>query len=287
MTTPPAATSGGGSGSSGVGPLETFQFELTVEPRNLRDVVRTVLHSICFHRVFGTVRPKTIDLFGMTFPAVHEAEIERMVEDQTAAFCRQVEAKACKRVDLFVYLLHPATAGQRQPTSTAGQSTAADPADQQRQEAHASSSSSPVSAASKSLKSWATSKTMSGYPYTWLAHAFSGGSGQAAEAGAETARADGDGYATAKHQHQQQDAAEREKMRLERQSFETWRIRFEVVSARSERERLRLQSTTAGQMAEFLDSLLVFVDEKKAHIPAIISADLCPFPIEIQSVAIA
>ncbi|KAN0065165.1 hypothetical protein ACQY0O_001662 [Thecaphora frezii] len=275
------------SSSANVGaPVEAFQFELTVERRNLRDVVRTVLHAICFHRVFGTVRPRTIELFGMTFPAVQESEIDRMVEENAASFCQQIESRSSKRGDLLVFLLNPASTGQRTAANHTTSSSSSSEAAPKSTAEESHTPSSPVSAASKSLKSWASSKTMSGYPYSWLAQAFSGGVGQVGGSHVPQSELEDAKAASAAAAKQKQEQAEKERLRLERQSFETWRIRFDVVTARSERERIRLQSTTAMGMADFLDSLLQFVDEKKAHIPAIISADLCPFPIEIQSAVI-
>ncbi|PWN52084.1 DUF1649-domain-containing protein [Violaceomyces palustris] len=235
-------------------PAETFRFDITIESRQVKDVVRVILHTICFQRVFGTIRPSTIDLFGLTFPAVQEADVEKLVDDNASLLARELETS--QKRELVVKLLHP-------PSSV----SAAAPS-------NASQEPSPLRASS-SLKSWVPSRTISGYPYAWLAHAFSGGVGQAGGAGI------GDIGEHAPNTSEASKITDRES--AEKDIFEEWRVVIRVVQARGERDRTRLSSSTASQLSTFLESVIEFVDEKKTHIPAIVSADLCPFPIKIES----
>lgn len=141
-----------------------------------------------------------------------------MVEEKTANLCRQIESKACKRAELLLYLLHPSTSsappksGSPRPDSGAFASS--------------SSTSPSVGGAGSSLKSWASSKTVGSYPYAWIAHAFSGGVGQAG--GSLPPSSDEQGEVMARE-------LEKERARIERQAFEVWTVRFQVVQARSER----------------------------------------------------
>ena len=47
-----------------------FRHSLAVELRHVEQAAQVVLHTICFHRLLGTVRPAYIDAFGMTFVSV-------------------------------------------------------------------------------------------------------------------------------------------------------------------------------------------------------------------------
>ena len=36
-----------------------------------KDVLKALLHSILFHRLFGTIKPQTIDILGVTMVPTH------------------------------------------------------------------------------------------------------------------------------------------------------------------------------------------------------------------------
>lgn len=44
-----------------------FDHELACEVQHIQQVAQVVLHTICFHRLLGTVKPAYIEAFGMTF----------------------------------------------------------------------------------------------------------------------------------------------------------------------------------------------------------------------------
>jgi autophagy-related protein 101 len=62
-----------------------------------REVLRGILHAIFFHRLFGSIKPKTFEVLDISFPGVADAEIERLVEEKVAAFWRAVDISAEKR----------------------------------------------------------------------------------------------------------------------------------------------------------------------------------------------
>ena len=99
-------------------------------------------------------------------------------------------------------------------------------------------------------------------PYSWLASALAGGR-NTPEAGAPRKSAP---LALA----------------LAPGEFERWVLRLRVLYG-DEQE----QAATAAQLREFVMAALTFVGAHQAHVPAITSAGLCPFPVRISSAAVA
>ena len=99
-------------------------------------------------------------------------------------------------------------------------------------------------------------------PYAWLASALAGGR-NTPEAGAPRKSAP---LALA----------------LAPGEFERWVLRLRVLYG-DEQE----QAATAAQLREFVMAALTFVGAHQAHVPAITSAGLCPFPVRISSAAVA
>lgn len=63
--------------------IPVFRHEFVMSKNFPREIVRTVLHAILFHRVFGSVQPKEVEVLGVTFPQVVESKIERLVNERT------------------------------------------------------------------------------------------------------------------------------------------------------------------------------------------------------------
>ncbi|PLW35965.1 hypothetical protein PCANC_15823 [Puccinia coronata f. sp. avenae] len=63
--------------------IPVFRHEFVMTKNFPREIVRTVLHAILFHRVFGSVEPKEVEVLGVTFPQVVESEIESLVNERT------------------------------------------------------------------------------------------------------------------------------------------------------------------------------------------------------------
>ncbi|KAF0887932.1 hypothetical protein E2562_005644 [Oryza meyeriana var. granulata] len=68
---------------------ETCQLkELEVEPREIKDVLRCVLHTIFFHRTLSLVRPKDVDcdFFEITYVQCGLPELEKEVDEKIDQF---------------------------------------------------------------------------------------------------------------------------------------------------------------------------------------------------------
>lgn len=48
-----------------------FTHRIRCELQHLERTAQVVLHTICFHRFLGTVKPAYVDAFGMTFVSAH------------------------------------------------------------------------------------------------------------------------------------------------------------------------------------------------------------------------
>uniref|UniRef100_A0A0D9XYW7 Autophagy-related protein 101 n=1 Tax=Leersia perrieri TaxID=77586 RepID=A0A0D9XYW7_9ORYZ len=73
---------------------ETCQLkELEVEPREIKDVLRCILHTIFFHRTLSLVRPKDVDceFFEITYVQCGLPELEKEVDEKIDQFVAWVE----------------------------------------------------------------------------------------------------------------------------------------------------------------------------------------------------
>ncbi|KZV64010.1 hypothetical protein PENSPDRAFT_656865 [Peniophora sp. CONT] len=75
----------------------TISIDIILDRHNTRDVLRALLHAILFHRLFGTVKPKTFDVLDVTLPGVADAGIEQLVEDKVDLFWRGMESGAANK----------------------------------------------------------------------------------------------------------------------------------------------------------------------------------------------
>ncbi|KAG8093299.1 hypothetical protein GUJ93_ZPchr0012g19063 [Zizania palustris] len=79
---------------------ETCQLkELELEPREIRDVMRCILHTIFFHRTLTLVRPKDVDcdLFEITYVQCGLADLEKEVDEKINQFIAWVEKHPNRR----------------------------------------------------------------------------------------------------------------------------------------------------------------------------------------------
>ncbi|KAI0695027.1 autophagy-related protein [Cytidiella melzeri] len=76
--------------------------DLVLDRRNTRDVLTAVLHSILFHRLFGTVKPTTFEILDVTMPGLDDAEIKQLVDSRVDAFWKAMEGGAQKRGQISV-----------------------------------------------------------------------------------------------------------------------------------------------------------------------------------------
>ncbi|KAI0034424.1 autophagy-related protein [Vararia minispora EC-137] len=84
--------------------MNTITIDIVLDRLNTREVLRALLHSILFHRLFGTIKPQTFEILDVTMPGVSDPEMERLVEDKVAAFWKAMENGANKRGSITVTL---------------------------------------------------------------------------------------------------------------------------------------------------------------------------------------
>ncbi|KAI0480440.1 DUF1649-domain-containing protein [Xylariaceae sp. FL0804] len=70
---------------------QEFILEAFTDPASVRDVVRGILHTIFFHRFFPSAAPRSRDVLDITLPYVGDAELDTMIERQTAELARELE----------------------------------------------------------------------------------------------------------------------------------------------------------------------------------------------------
>ncbi|KAG2021384.1 hypothetical protein CC2G_006630 [Coprinopsis cinerea AmutBmut pab1-1] len=69
----------------------TITIDLILDRSTAKDVLHGVLHSILFHRLFGTVKPTTFEVLDVTMPGVSDPEMEQLVNTKVDAFWRGIE----------------------------------------------------------------------------------------------------------------------------------------------------------------------------------------------------
>jgi len=69
----------------------TIPLQVTLDRSVARDVLGALLHAILFHRLFGSVQPRSFDVVDVTFPGVADAEIERLVSGKLEALWRALD----------------------------------------------------------------------------------------------------------------------------------------------------------------------------------------------------
>ncbi|GAA98613.1 uncharacterized protein L969DRAFT_88394 [Mixia osmundae IAM 14324] len=72
-------------------PIARLKHSITVDRSLLKDVASVLLHSILFLRCFGNTHPRTIDLLGLSFSAIQDAELEAVVQAKAQSISRAAE----------------------------------------------------------------------------------------------------------------------------------------------------------------------------------------------------
>ncbi|TFK35453.1 autophagy-related protein [Crucibulum laeve] len=80
----------------------TITIDLVLDRLTTKDVLHGVLHSILFHRLFGTVRPQTLEVLDVTMPGVADPEMEQLVNEKVDAFWKGIEGGVNKRGQIVV-----------------------------------------------------------------------------------------------------------------------------------------------------------------------------------------
>ncbi|KZP05144.1 DUF1649-domain-containing protein [Athelia psychrophila] len=75
----------------------TITIDVALDRRTAREALRAILHSILFHRLFGTVKPQTFDVLDVTMPGVSDSEMEQLIADRVDVLWKGIENGANKR----------------------------------------------------------------------------------------------------------------------------------------------------------------------------------------------
>lgn len=67
-------------------------FDLVVDRETARQSLRAVLHGIFFHRLFGVIKPSSIECLDVTFPAVKDENTENLVNEIVDSFLRALQS---------------------------------------------------------------------------------------------------------------------------------------------------------------------------------------------------
>lgn len=269
------------SGSSAHRGFERFTFDFYDVERSLSvEIARVILHTILFQRAMGHVRPGSILLLEQEFPCVRDPSLERVVEGKLAEVKSQIKGDTAQGVRLKIALLQTPS-----PSSTSASSTQ----QKEQQLKHSSSAAAAATTASTSpADTQQTATRAGGYPYAWIAHAWSGGiTGTTAhrpeESGGTNPSPSPSPAAAVAPATDTASAAARTSLEPDR--FEEWVVSISLASSnesRTERERNRLTQTSSDQLKEFVRQVIRFTDEKRLHIPSITTNELEPFPIKID-----
>ncbi|PBK92118.1 DUF1649-domain-containing protein [Armillaria gallica] len=82
--------------------LSTITIDLVLDRSTIKDVLRAMLHSILFHRLFGIVKPQTFEVLDVTMPGVSDPEVEQMVHEKVDLFWKSIENGGSKRGQILV-----------------------------------------------------------------------------------------------------------------------------------------------------------------------------------------
>ncbi|KAF9812529.1 hypothetical protein IEO21_06168 [Rhodonia placenta] len=94
--------------------LPTITINLVLERNTTKEVLRAVLHSILFHRLFGTVKEQSHEVLDVTMPGVDDPEMKQLVDDKVDIFWKGMESGAHKRGQILV------TFSEKRPRKTWG-----------------------------------------------------------------------------------------------------------------------------------------------------------------------
>ncbi|KAF8174232.1 autophagy-related protein [Pholiota molesta] len=82
--------------------LPTITIDLVLDRLTTKDVLHGVIHSILFHRLFGTIKPQTFEVLDVTMPGVSDTDTERLVNEKIEVFWRAIESGANKRGQIII-----------------------------------------------------------------------------------------------------------------------------------------------------------------------------------------
>jgi len=76
--------------------------DIVLDRRTAQEALRAILHSILFHRLFGTVKPQMFEVLDVTMPGVADREMEQLIADRVDTLCKGIESGTDKRGQIIV-----------------------------------------------------------------------------------------------------------------------------------------------------------------------------------------
>ncbi|OBZ65185.1 Meiotically up-regulated gene 66 protein [Grifola frondosa] len=76
--------------------------DLVLDRHTTKEVLHAVLHSILFHRLFGTVKPQIFDVLDVSMPGVNDEGMKQLVHSKVEAFWKSIEGGVNKRGQIIV-----------------------------------------------------------------------------------------------------------------------------------------------------------------------------------------
>jgi len=71
--------------------VASIPIDVVLERLQNKEIIRGLLHTILFHRLFGSIKPQMIDVQGVSFPCVSDPDIESLVNEKVDAFMRALD----------------------------------------------------------------------------------------------------------------------------------------------------------------------------------------------------
>ncbi|KAL9932852.1 hypothetical protein V8E36_008107 [Tilletia maclaganii] len=234
---------------------------LPADPPELQaQLLHAIAHTIIFQRALGLVRPRVVTVLENVFPAVQQDErVDGMVERGVQAALSEMTKRGGVQLVVSIFSSAAATlAPSQQPTA--------------KEDLAASPSSGPTPPATLAERGTSRLKSI---PKSWISQAVSLAN-----------QAYSHGYAFGGYGSTAADVMSYgDGGRLEGQPaeapFEQWVISLRTVRFQTEHERSKAFLNASKQLAGFLNAIVDFVDQNKAHLPSIAEQDLLPFPIHI------
>lgn len=86
---------------------EVFSIDVTVEERQLKEVLSSFLHTIIFHRAFGQIKGEEVecDYIGISYVRYQDARVVRLVEDKAEHFAKSLATKKSPRGQIGLVFL--------------------------------------------------------------------------------------------------------------------------------------------------------------------------------------
>jgi len=67
-----------------------YILEVFADPTCVKDIVRGVLHTICFHRYFSPIRPSYLEILDFTLPLIPDPDVETLIDTRVGQLIRQL-----------------------------------------------------------------------------------------------------------------------------------------------------------------------------------------------------